>query len=443
MEHILESIKKNKLIEKGDIVAVACSGGSDSMALLHYMSSIQEELDFEVIAINVDHGIRENSFDDSKFVMNYCKEHFIRAYKFKVDAPRLAKEKNISLEVAAREARYAIFDAAIEKGLANKIAVAHHISDQAETILLRLFRGSGISGAKGMDSMREGVYIRPMLGTTKNAIQDYVEKNNIPTVMDETNFDDSYSRNFIRNEIMPLIKKRWPGVEEALVNFGKFCREDDEFIYSQVYDDAMITEGNVAKIPLSYFVYSGAIVTRMIFVALKKIGVSVDIERKHIALIKELAKNGENGSRLNLPMHVTVFKEYDYITFCNKIKTEEKMEWPFKCGEFEVASFGKVITKRVKDYATQEDSLVLDYRKVPKGAIWRMREDGDVFEKFGGGTKKLKSYLIDKKIPLRERNSIPVLAYGNEVYIIAGVEISNKVKIEEKIPTAYRIEIKK
>ena len=154
-----------------------------------------------------------------------------------------------------------------------------------------------------------------------------------------------------------------------------------------------------------------------------------------------LAKNLENGKRISLPFDAVAIKEYDYVAIVNKHKDEQTLEQPFKCGEFEVEGFGKVCIKRVKDFQAKPGALYVDYRKVPKTATWRFRQEGDVFEKFGGGGKKLKSYLIDKKIPLRIRNVLPVLADGNEIYAIAGVEISEKVKVEN-VPTAYMIEVK-
>ena len=129
------------------------------------------------------------------------------------------------------------------------------------------------------------------------------------------------------------------------------------------------------------------------------------------------------------------------MTIYNRHKEEVKFEQELKCGEFDVPNFGKLVVKRVKDFSILPGQLLIDYRKVPKDAVWRFRQDGDVFTKFGGGTKKLKSFMIDKKIPVRLRDYIPVLASGNEIFAIAGVEISDKVKVEN-VPTAYLIEVK-
>ena len=441
MEHILQTINENNLIKRGDIVAVACSGGTDSMALLHILKGLESELDIEVIAVHVNHQIRDNAERDSQFVADYCNQNNIRFYKFKVDVPKLAKAKGITLESAGREARYGVFDALVQKGIANKIALAHHMQDQAETILMHLFRGAGLSGVKGMDYQKGDTYIRPMLFTAKKDILEYIEQNNIPYVEDETNRENTYTRNFLRNEIFPLILKKWPNVIDALANFSKSAGEDDDYIKKNLNDYALLVEDKVAKVPLSYFCYDEPIINRILFKAIHGIGIGEDIERKHIEAIKNLARQSENGKKINLPLGVTAYKEYNYITLTNKKKKAVKFYAELKSGEIEVPGFGKIVVKRVKDFIPKQNVLYVDYKKVPRDAVWRFRQAGDVFEKFGGGTKKLKSYLIDKKIPLRERDFIPVLASGNEILAIAGVEISDKVKIDDDIKTALKIEV--
>ena len=437
-----EFITKNKLFKRGEIIGVGCSGGSDSIALLHYLAKNQEKFDIEVVAIHVDHEIRENSYMDADFVKEKAKELGVRYYKFRVDAPKIARERGLSLETAARDARYGVFKSLVQKGLVDKIALAHHMSDQAETILMHIFRGSGVAGARGMTAISDRIYVRPFLNTSKEDIYQYLDENHLEYVDDYTNDDITYNRNFVRNVIMKNIVSRWPNAVQAIVNFGQAVKEDDDYINKQIYADAIIAEDKLVRIPTSYFLYDNAIVTRTIFRAVKSIGITQDIEKRHIEAIKNLALNGENGKKISLPFEAVAVKEYDYLTIYNRHEEKVTFEAPFKCGEFDLPNGQKLVVKRVKEFTTNEGQLVLDYRKVPKDAIWRFRQEGDVFTKFGGGSKKLKSYLIDKKIPSRLRDSIPVLASGNEIYAIAGVEISDKVKVENA-PTAYLVEIKK
>ena len=442
MYSIIETIEKNKLINAGEIIGVAVSGGSDSMCLLDFLNEHKQKFEIDIVAIHLDHGIRPTSQEDAIFVANFCKEKGIRLMKTRVDVPKYAKEKSINLEQAARECRYNYFEAILNKGIVDKIALAHHMSDQAETILMHILRGSGLNGATGMNYVR-GNYIRPMLNTEKFEILSYINEHYIEYVTDETNIDSSYSRNYIRNEIMPLIRDKFPNAERAICAFGKNCKEDSDFIHSQISMDLIIQESNSIKIPLNYFVYENSIINRVIFKCLERIGVRSDFERKHIELIKELANMGLNGSKIDLPNQVIASKEYEYLTLSIKVINASVGEKPFKAGRFMFNNFGMVSVKKTTNFDITQCKHIIDAKKLPKGCVWRYRKDGDIFEKFGGGKKKLKSYLIDQKIPSRLRDSIPVLAHGNEVLVIADLEISNKVKIDENTKIAYAIDIHK
>ena len=444
MEKILDFIKKNKLIKAGEVIGVGVSGGIDSMCLLHFLNEHKNDLDIEVVAIHINHSIREDSDDDARFVVEKCKEMGVRVYKFTIDCPKIAKDKKVSLETAAREGRYGVFDALLRKDIVDKIALAHHQMDQAETILMHIFRGCGVSGAKGMDPIRDGVYIRPMLNVSKEDIKAYSAENSIEYVEDSSNKDNSFTRNYLRNVVMKDILKKWPNAVEAINNFANAVSEDDEYIKNALDTNALLVDDKIVQMPCSYFYGSSAIYSRIVFKALSLIGVTKDIERKHIEMIKDLATHLENGKKIRLPYDITVSKEYDYLTFENKYVEKPKMSKPLKCEEFDAPNFGKVCIKRVKvDSLIDENALYFDYRKVPKDARWRYREEGDIFEKFGGGTKKLKSVLIDKKIPVRLRDYIPVLADENEVYVIAGVAISEKVRIDSDIPTCYKMTVER
>ncbi len=443
MDKVLNFIKENKLIKPGDVVGVGVSGGVDSMSLLHFLYENKQALDIDVVAIHINHSIRETSDDDASFVLQKCRDMGIRVYKFTIDAPKIAKEKNLSIETAARDGRYGVFEALVRKDIVDKVALAHHQFDQAETILMHILRGAGLAGARGMEPMRDKIYIRPLLTTSKNEIFKYAAENNIEYVEDETNYDTSYTRNYLRSVVMKDILKKWPNAVEAINNFAKAVAEDDEYIKSRLYTNSLIVDDKIVQMPCTYFYESSAIYSRIIFQALSLIGAKKDIERKHIEMIKELAVSMENGKKVRLPNDVTVSKEYDFLTFENKYVEKPKLMLPLKCETFEAENYGDVTVKRVNTDKMNENNLYFDFRKVPKDARWRYREDGDIFEKFGGGTKKLKSFLIDKKVPARIRDFIPVLASGNEVYVIAGIAISEKVRVDDGVKTCYMVIVEK
>lgn len=443
MKNITKLIEKYNLISYGEKIGVGVSGGKDSMALLVYLDSIKDKFGFDILAITIDHSIRENSKNEVLFVENFCNEHNIKVCKFKVDSKKISQKNGVSLESGARDSRYGIFEKLLSEKIVDKIALAHHKFDQAETILMHLFRGSGISGLKGMQVCRDNKYIRPMLETDRENIDKYIKKNNIPFVQDESNFENEYNRNFIRNEILPLVLTRWSGAVNAIANFSSLANDDDDYIMKNVPKDGLIVEKNTVKIPLSCFVYPRPITSRLLYYAIHKIGIIKDIENKHIDMLLDFVKSGKNGKQLKLPLSLCAYLEYDFLTLVCKQTQTQTLHNSHKLGTFNVENFGKISIKKVQEYITSDGTICYDAEKIPKDAIWRFRENGDVFTKFGGGTKKLKDYLIDIKYPRRIRGSLPVLASGNEVLIIGNIAISDRIKVDEKTTKIYQISLKK
>lgn len=432
MEQVIQLIQQKNLFAHGSRVGVAVSGGSDSMALLHVLFEHSQQLGIEVSAITVNHGTRQNDDVEAKFVAEYCEQHGIPFCEYRVEANAIAKKEGVTQEDACRRARYGIFEALREKGVVDYIALAHHQRDQAETILLHILRGSGLTGASGMDYVRGGYYIRPFLDTPKAQILEYLTQNDIPYLEDETNQDSTISRNFLRNEIMPQLRAVWPQLDNTLSSFGRICREDDEYIRKMMNFDSSLIANGVVRIPLTYFLYDRPIVYRMIADQLAALGAVQDFERKHFDLIWELGRSGENGAKLSLPQNVEAFREYSYLTLARKKpKFDVNVEWNFKIGTITFGDYGRLQVRRAKKVQFDAGVLFFDLDKVPNGAKWRVRREGDVIEKFGGGTKKLKSYLVDKKIPARIRDYLPVLAVGSDILAVAGVDISEQLRVTE------------
>lgn len=444
MENVIDYIKQNNLIKSREVIGVACSGGRDSICLLHYLNSIKNELDFEVVAINVDHGIRQTSALDTEFVMQFCKENHIRAYKFKAEAIKVSKEEKLTLEQAARKVRYGVFETVIKKGLVDKIALAHHLNDQAETILLNIIRGAGLNGAKGMEPIRDQVFIRPLLNTPREEIMSYLDEHNLEYVEDETNQDNTYSRNYLRNIVMPALRKQFKGVEKNLINFSKLCKQDDAFINSQLDLNSLIESKDIVKIPLSFFYKDKALVSRMLMKVFSKFS-KQDIMGKHINMVRDFALEANNGNIINLPMKIKVLKEYDYITVGYIKKNQVVGNYPFRSGKLKIDGYG-IIRSTASKVLTQPKmhQHIIDALKLPENAEWRFRQEGDTFAPLGlGGSKKLKEYFIDKKIPQRMRDSIPVLATGNKILAVADIEIADEIKVTENTKHFYKINYEK
>lgn len=438
MESAKKLIKQENLLKKGEKIAVACSGGIDSMTLLHFLNSIKNEYDIEVVAVNVDHMIRRTSQEDSKFVADYCKKNNISCFKFKVDVLKLAESKKLGIEEAARIARYKVFDNLITKGLADKIAIAHHEEDQVETILLNIFRGSGLKGASGMEAS-QGNYIRPLLNTKKIEILQYANENNIPHVEDETNKDINYSRNFLRNKILPELRERWNNIDDNILNFSKICKQDDEYINKSINFDDILIDNHIARIPLYKFVSPDSIQNRILRYAFQKLGLSKDIEKRHLNILKNLIKNGENGTKINLPNKLKASLDYDELVLFLPDNKKEFVPKDFKLGKTSFENITITIKKTDKFSLNTTNTHIIDAKKLPNDVKWRARQNGDLFAKFGSGEKKLKAYFIDKKIPNLSRDRIPVLANENEVFCVLGYEISDKVKVDVNTKKVYVI----
>ncbi len=411
------------IVSENDTIAVALSGGSDSMALLHYMLEYSKKFPINVIAINVEHGIRgESSLSDTEFVKSFCKKNNVPLLLYKVDCIKKSKQEKLSLEQSARILRYDCFFDALSSKKCDKIATAHHLKDNAESVLFNLFRGTGIKGLKGITENFDDKIIRPFLTVSKEEIENYVKENNIPFVTDQTNFDDDYTRNFIRLQIIPKIKEIFPNFEQSVKRLSDSVKSDDDFLEQQA-DKFLSLLNNKAeiKIPSHYSIFARAEIK-----ALKHLGVKKDWEKIHIDDAFSLS-NKKNGASINLLNNITAIREYDKIAFyLNTQQTETVL--PFQEGKFLFS--GKTYNiEKVNSY-NLKDGLYIDLDKIPKTAIIRNKKDGDIFTKFGGGTKKLNDYLTDKKIPLKTRNDIPLLADGKEILAIFNVEISDRVKID-------------
>lgn len=425
----------NHLINKGERIAVALSGGKDSMALFHYALNNADALGIQVIALNVEHGIRgKESKNDSLFVKEYCQKLGVPILEYAVNCPKIAKEQKLSLEQAARKLRYECFFDAIERGKCDKVATAHHQSDNVESILFNLFRGSGIKGLCGIEQNFENKIIRPLLNASREDIDQYVEQNAIPYVTDQTNFDDDYTRNFLRLNVIPQIKKAFPEIEKSLNRFADVCKTEDEFLHSLASQKVVLTD-NSAQILLPC---EKALFNRAVVIALKSLGVKKDWEKSHIDSVYSLCEK-QNGAKVNLLCGITAIREYDKITLCLLKKSQDK-PLPLLFGTFDFC--GKQITLNKLDRNQVSDlktGFYLDADSLPTTAVIRTPQNGDVFTKFGGGTKKLCDYLTDKKIPQRLRTTLPIIADENTVYAIFGIAVSDKAKITQATKTIIEI----
>ena len=424
------------LIKKGQTVAVAFSGGLDSVCLLHMLYSRSKECGFLVKAVHVNHNIRGvDSDNDQAFCENFCRYLGIELKIFSVDAPSFSMENKFTLEQGARALRYNCFNSLVDCGWCDLIATAHHAEDNFETVLHNLFRGSGLKGVSGIKQKTNAI-IRPIRSFSKSKLLEYAKENGLEFCTDETNFNETYTRNYIRHKITPAVINRFPKAVTAVDRASAIFSEEDEFL-DDLARSALNEKGG--KITISTKTPK-VLLRRAIIMALASLGVQKDYEQVHVQSVLNLLDN-QSGKLVNLPKNVVAIKEYENLVFF--MQSEEgldRAEYGYKKGEFPFKNKTAVIENgSLEELKT---ALVFDGAKIPLSSKIRLRREGDVFEKFGGGTKKLKEFLIDKKIPLLERDNLPVIACGNKVYVVFGVAISNSVKVTDKTKRIYKASLK-
>ncbi len=405
---------------------LAVSGGVDSMVMLTMFCNLTPRPNFSVMTVN--HNIRPEAQRDCDFVADYCCNQGVKCQVVSVDVPIYAKQQRISEEAAARKLRYEQLNSAD----ADYICLAHHADDNAETVLMHILRGSGGNGAVGMRTFN-GKYFRPLLVYTREEIMQYASENNVPFVEDATNAETHYTRNYIRHCVMPALNRVNANAQGNLLRFAQNIACDNDCLDKLADISAVCFTTDGAILPMSILTAHKAIVARIFRKTLFALGATTDVEKTHIdALIALVAANG--GKSVNLPYGLVAINDYDKITIKrddNNVLTCQIGTYKNYCVRF---AFGETILpngKLVVSDKPLDGGLKVNPRVLPQDAVVRFRREGDIFAKFGSGSKPLKKFFIDQKIPQRMRDFIPLVASGNEILVVCGVEISDKVKVTD------------
>lgn len=323
---VLDTIKKFNLIEEGDRIVMAVSGGPDSIAMLDILIKIRDKLNFTLCVAHVNHMIREEAEEDKKFVENYCKKNNIDFYSKSIDVQKLANNNKIGTEEAGRLVRYEFFDEVLEKTNSNKIAIAHNKNDRAETIIMNTLRGSGISGLKGIEAVR-GKYIRPLIECERSEIETYCKRENINPRIDKTNFDNTYTRNKIRNVVIPYIQKEFnPNIINTLERLSQLVCEEEEYIEKQIiktYMDLLIEEDVPNQIILDLKAFNNqekVIKSRVLIYTINKLfNTSKGIEKIHIEDVIRLCENNIGNKYLTPNKKIKILVKNHKIYFLKQI----------------------------------------------------------------------------------------------------------------------------
>lgn len=456
-----EYMEKYHMTAPGDGVLVGLSGGADSVCLLYLLWCLQEKMGFSLRALHVHHGLRGEEADrDAEFSKTLCERLGLPFQEKRILAAEEARKLGVSVEEAGRLVRYRLLEEAAvcweqEEGISVHIAVAHHGDDNAETILHHLFRGSGLKGLGGISPVRERI-IRPLLWSGREEILAYLKEKNADWVEDSSNQENEYTRNRLRNELIPLaVREINSQAVPNILRAGERIRQADAYFEKQA-EKWLQKHGNLrwsSRIPdageysldavslraeeeiLKGYIIRGAI--QALSCPLK------DLTARHVEEVLSLLEKG-TGKQVMLPYGLCVWNEYETL----KIRTagyldSGKSSPQIGQGEKAVPEKGwKMKTfscENPGEFPKNQYTKWFDYDKIKDTIALRTRRQGDYITLSGGGKKTVKSYMIDAKIPREDREQIPLFADGSHILWIVGYRISEYYKVTAQTKTVLEI----
>ena len=448
LDKIKHTIKKHNMISSGDSIVVGFSGGPDSLCLLHILLQLKDEYNLSICAAHINHLIRgEEAKRDEDFARKFCETNNIKFFLKREDVNSLAKKMKMSSEEAGRKVRYEFFNEVSSKVLGNKIALAHNLNDNGETIIMRILRGTSLSGLSGITPKRDNI-IRPLIDCSRKEIENYCTENNLNPVIDSTNLEEVYTRNKIRLNIIPYIEN----------NFNKNILKNLHYNSNIVRDEENLINFYSEKEVLNITVENGYNIERFnnLHIAMKrrvlrniikeKIGNLNGIEYKHIESIINFLKSPKSGKKIDIKKGLVLTIDYDVFNI--NLNTESKilkdirhniLEGEIIINDYKIKA--NIISK--EEYKKDSNTICFDFDKIKEEVLVRYRENGDyIYPKGLKGRKKIKDLFIDMKIPRDVRNSIPIIAVGKEVLIIPNIKITSSYSIDNNTNNILKVEIK-
>lgn len=454
LDTVRNTVSRHRMLSTGDNVLVAVSGGPDSVALLHALWVLREELGISLSVAHLNHGIRgEQADSEADFVQSLAARLELQAVVEKVDLHAVKEEMGLSMQEAARKVRYDFLRRTARALGANKIAVAHNADDQAETVLLNIIRGTGIDGLAGIPPVREEI-VRPLINVFRTEIVEYLETNSLPYKTDPTNLTPTYMRNRVRLELIPLLESRFnPGVKNALVSLSELARAESDLIRVETEHAyrrlASISEAGVELRADDLPEMHEALARRTLRMAIEQVkGDLRDIELRHLDKILESARKAEDFT-LTLPSgEVQVTLEAGILRIFQPEEPpelpppfEQALEIP---GRISLKMLGLEIIAEIEEpggpYPDVSAGAVLDIEKIQGELIARSWRSGDRMTPLGmQGRKKLHDMFIDAKIPRWERYSIPVICDDEKIVWAPGLAVSELAKVDVSTRKVVRL----
>jgi len=454
LKKVESTICEFNMCPKESKIVVGISGGPDSTTLLHVLYHLKEKYNIQLWAAHLNHRIREKEAEeDEKWVKLFTQKLRIPLTTDAIDVPLLAKEKGENLESVARQVRYNFLEHLANKVGADRIAVGHTASDQVETVLMRLIRGSGIDGLAGIPSVR-GKIIRPLIKVFRWEIEDYCQRHNLYPRRDSSNVDPRFLRNRIRFELIPYLHNNYnPRVIKAIYRTADLLQADKDLldkltekikgrvIKKKTGKEIVINARALSKLHLS-------LQRRMIRDLLEELRSNLGgIEYSHIEQILNLKEN--QGTKLtHLPGEVKVRREYGRFI----LSKEEKKSFDFlsylnvpgvtEVSELNMVFEAKILSESPGSFPKDPYQAFFDLDKIPGSLHVRPRREGDKFVPLGmREEKKLKDFFIDSKVPRFERDKVPILTSKEKILWVVGHRIDERFKLNKNTKRILHIKV--
>ena len=453
LEAVKKTIRRFNLFKRGDKILIACSGGADSVCLLHVLLELRKDWELELAVGHFNHKIRQDSDEDEKFVEKIARKYSLPFYSASQDVILYAEKRGVNLEEAGRELRYHFLRKISDKAGSARIATAHTMNDQAETVLMRILRGSGSLGLAGIFPVVDGIIIRPLLRVERKEVECFLSRKKIDYRVDKSNFDPVFLRNRIRMELLPYLLKNYePGLVSSLGRTAEIISEENAELEKMAYkkaqamirtEDADISLDLVRleKLPL-------ALKRRVVRIFIRRLRGDIrdisfaDVEAvlqlgsgKEFHLEKSLVLKNEKGKLIS---RGELLPALDY-----KHKWEGKQSLNIKEADlrFEARKFKKAEMQKL---AFDDKACVfLDWNKLAFPLIIRSRCPGDRYLPLGApGRKKLKEAFREKGIPSQKRDRCPVFLSGGKIVWVLGLPVSERFKVTENTTDILSITLK-
>ncbi len=429
LKKVIDFLTCDVALKNGERIVVGVSGGPDSMTLLSILVELRKKIDLSLVVAHVNHNVRRESAEEAKFLEEWCEEHDVVFEGMKIE-----KYSDDNFHNEARTIRYTFFENMVHKYQANYLMTAHHGDDLIETILMRIVRGSTLKGYSGFQNRIDmGNYqiVRPLIFVTKQEIEEYLDKNKIPYVVDHSNFKNKYTRNRYRKEVLPFLKKEDAHVHEKFLKFSNTLYEYSHYldlqvdkIYHKIYGDK--------KLDIPKFMEQDSLIQeKMLYRILEEIyhdDVMI-LHDKHVLLLMKLILSKSPNSYIYLPNNIRVVKEYDFLKFVDEVQLIDSYE--MELGDYAILPNKKKLEKvDLSCLENGNDICRLSSQEVELPLYVRTRKHGDKISLYGmHGHKKVKDIFIDKKIPLQERELWPIVVDSkNQVIWIPGIKKSKFLK---------------